>query len=127
MPCLSACRLSQAVKASVIRWSVVAVRIDPSVSEPNGVPVKGTRGLLVIDFDFDFDEAANKAAAVIKGRLDSDTLTVSADMLSDSISAQIRPGVQELYKKLQHRRCDTCGAITIADCPRCGRISTAQP
>lgn len=70
--------------------------------------------------DFDFDEAASKAAAVIKGRLDSDTLTVSADMLSDSISAQIRPGVQELYKKLQHRRCDTCGANTIDGCPRCG-------
>lgn len=70
--------------------------------------------------DFDFDEAANKAAAVIKGRLDSDTLTVSADMLSESISAQIRPGVQQLYAKLQHRRCDTCGANTIDGCMRCG-------
>lgn len=70
--------------------------------------------------DFDFAKAANKAAMVIKTRLDSDTLTVSADMLSDAISAQIRPGVQELYKKLQHRRCDTCGANTIDGCTRCG-------
>lgn len=70
--------------------------------------------------DFDFDEAANKAAAFLKGSIDSDSITVCAEWISEVISAQIRPGVQALYAKLQHRRCDTCGANTIDGCVRCG-------
>lgn len=73
--------------------------------------------------EFDFDEAANKAAAVIRdiameyGAFESEDWIRA---LSDKISAQIRPGVQALYAKLQHRRCDTCGANTIDGCMRCG-------
>lgn len=69
--------------------------------------------------EFDFDEAANKAAAVIRDRL-SGPEGISLDWISDAISAKIRPGVEELYRKLQHRRCDTCGANTIDGCMRCG-------
>lgn len=69
--------------------------------------------------EFDFDEAANKAAAVIyDAMLTADGQT--RDWCSDQISAQIRPGVQQLYAKLQRNRCDTCGANTIDGCTRCG-------
>lgn len=66
------------------------------------------------------DEAANKAAAEIVQRAAESLVFLSKDWISDAISAQIRPGVLELYKKLQHRRCDTCGANTIDGCTRCG-------
>lgn len=69
--------------------------------------------------DFDFDEAANKAATQILHSL-AGTTGMSHEWASDIISAQIRPGVQALYAKLQHRRCDTCGANTIDGCVRCG-------
>lgn len=69
--------------------------------------------------DFDFDEAANKAAQAVINK-QSQGCRLLRDWISDAISAHIRPGVQALYAKLQHRRCDTCGANTIDGCMRCG-------
>lgn len=119
------------IDATNLLRKVTAVNADGSIGVETleGIRV-GNRPALQYEFvpdvtpvaspEFDFDEAANKAAAFLKGSIDSDSITVCAEWISDIISAQIRPGVQALYAKLQHRRCDTCGANTIDGCVRCG-------
>lgn len=118
------------IDATNLLRKVTAVNADGSIGVETleGIRV-GNRPALQYEFvpdvtpvaspDFDFDEAANKAATQILHSL-AGTTGMSHEWASDIISAQIRPGVQALYAKLQHRRCDTCGANTIDGCVRCG-------
>lgn len=75
---------------------------------PDVTPVEAT--------EFDFDEAANKAAAVILEDLDDETTITKADWISDAISAQIRPGVQALHE-LQAQKLAACSCAAIMDTP----------
>jgi len=109
---------------------VTAVNADGSicVETLEGIRV-GNRPALKYEFvpevtpvasaDFDFDEAATKAVELIYQDNYNYTFLDKAK-LKERIDAAIRPGVQALYAKLQHRRCDTCGANTIDGCVRCG-------